>query len=66
MPLVYSLLKKSDIKANYGIPISTLDRWIKSGQWIKPMKIGGTPFWRKSDIEQFLQNLADTAKGGAC
>ena len=58
------LLKKSDIKANYGIPVSTLDRWIRSNQWIKPMKIGNTPLWRKSDVEQFLENLAEEANGG--
>lgn len=66
MPFIYSLLRKADIKAEYGIPVSTLNRWIKSGDWPKPIKLGGTPLWRKIDVERFLEYLADEAnEGGA-
>ena len=61
MPCFYSLLRKSDISADYGIPISTLNRWIKSGKWPKPIKLGSTPFWRKADVEKFLTSLAEMA-----
>ena len=53
-----ALLRKSDIKSEYGIPKSTLNRWVALGLWPTPLKIGGTTLWRRGDVEQFLEAQA--------
>jgi predicted DNA-binding transcriptional regulator AlpA len=58
MSLLFSLISKSDIRSEFGISKSTLDRWIKLGLWPKPIKIAGTTLWRRSDIEYFLEQAA--------
>ena len=58
MAFILALLRKSDIKSEYGIPKSTLNRWVAHGLWPTPIKIGGTTLWRRSDVEQFLEAQA--------
>jgi predicted DNA-binding transcriptional regulator AlpA len=58
MAFILALLRKSDIKSEYGIPKSTLNRWVANGLWPTPIKIGGTTLWRRSDVEEFLEAQA--------
>lgn len=55
MTFILALLRKSDINTEYGIPKSTLNRWVANGLWPAPIKIGGTTLWRRGDVEQFLE-----------
>lgn len=66
MAVYLALLRKADIQSEIGIPKSTLNRWIKLGLWPKPIKIAGTTLWRRSDIEDFLEQAAQNSndKGG--
>jgi len=58
MAYLLALLRKADIQSEIGIPKSTLNRWIKLGLWPKPIKIAGTTLWRRSDIDNFLEQAA--------
>lgn len=58
MHLITELLQRTDIRFEYGIATSTLNRWIKLGIWPKPIKLGGKAVWRRIDIEQFLEDKA--------
>ena len=64
MAFALALLRKSDIKSEYGIPKSTLNRWVAHGLWPTPIKIGGTTLWRRSDIEKFLEAQAVSKNAG--
>jgi len=59
-----ALLRKSDLKSEFGIPKSTLNRWVAHGLWPTPIKIGGTTLWRRSDVEQFLEEQATSKNAG--
>jgi predicted DNA-binding transcriptional regulator AlpA len=58
MHSITELIQRTDIRNEYGIPTSTLNRWIKQGVWPKPIKLGGKSLWRRIDIEQFLEKKA--------
>ncbi|MBU3558739.1 AlpA family phage regulatory protein [Polynucleobacter sp. Nonnen-W13] len=62
MSLLFSLISKSDIRSEFGISKSTLDRWIKLHLWPKPIRIGGTALWRRADIENFLERAAQDSR----
>jgi predicted DNA-binding transcriptional regulator AlpA len=62
MHLITELIQRAQIRSEYGIPTSTLNRWIKLGIWPKPIKLGGKSVWRRIDIEQFLETKAGGAK----
>ena len=55
MHLITELIQRTHIRSEYGIPTSTLNRWVKLGIWPKPIKLGGKSVWRRIDIEQFLE-----------
>jgi len=59
-----ALLRKSDIKLEFGIPKSTLNRWVTNGLWPTPIKIGGTTLWQRSDVEEFLEIQATNKNTG--
>jgi len=61
MAHLLALLRKADIQSEIGIPKSTLNRWIKLGFWPKPIRIAGTTLWRRSDIEEFLNQAAQAS-----
>lgn len=61
MTHLFSLISKSDIRTEFCISTSTLNRWIKLGLWPKPIKIAGSTLWRRSDVEEFLDHLASTS-----
>ena len=52
------LIQRTDIRNEYRIPTSTLNRWVKQGIWPKPIKLGGKTLWRRIDLEQFLEKKA--------
>lgn len=64
MAILLALLRKADIHSEFGIPKSTLNRWIKLGHWPKPIKIAGTTLWRRSDIEAFLEQSSNKSQRG--
>lgn len=64
MSLLLSLISKSDIRTEFGISKSTLNRWIKLGLWPKPIRIAGTSLWRRSDIDAFLEQAANESADG--
>ncbi len=53
------LLNDKEVAQLIGCGASTIWRWVKAGQFPQPIKICGVTRWRKSDIEQFIDNAGE-------
>lgn len=52
-----TVLRKIVVAQRLGVSVWTLDRWVKSGQFPKPIYLtpGSPAVWRVRDIEAFLE-----------
>ncbi|MFC6154050.1 helix-turn-helix transcriptional regulator [Nocardioides yefusunii] len=48
------LLRIEDVAALTGIPVNTWRTWIASKKGPQPAKLGGRLFWRRSQIDRWL------------
>lgn len=62
-----------DIMNKFKISKPTLWAWVKNGEFLKPIRIGGRNFWKVSEVEQYINNLQEQQKeekgldkGGKC
>jgi prophage regulatory protein len=44
--------------------ISTLYRWMESGRFPRPVKVGGSVRWVKAECEAVLRDLVDARRAG--
>lgn len=49
------LLPTGEVKRRVPLSDATLWRWIKAGEFPKPMKIVGKNFWRADEINQWIE-----------
>jgi excisionase family DNA binding protein len=53
------LLTVAEIAAELKLGTSTIWRRVSRGDFPKPIKIGGSTRWHRSDVEAFVQSLSD-------
>lgn len=52
-------LTEAEVAARFNISTDSIRRWIRNGQFPKPVRIGkGTSRWRLADIEAYEADLA--------
>jgi predicted DNA-binding transcriptional regulator AlpA len=54
------LLTRSDLQRLLRLSDRTIRRLVSSGEFPRPIKLGGTHRWRREDIRAFLDRLAET------
>lgn len=58
------LLRRQDVEGLVGLKHSALYRWMKTGDFPRPVRLGGRAVrWRLSDIEDWMDRLHTTKKG---
>ena len=59
------ILRTDDVLELLAVSRTTLNRWIKEGQFPKPFKIGGPKGravgWYESDVEEYLKQRREEA-----
>jgi predicted DNA-binding transcriptional regulator AlpA len=56
------LLDYKDLEKLLGVRRRTIERWVASGRFPRPMKVGGTDRWRQSTVLAHLDRLEAEAR----
>ena len=58
------LLRRQDVEGLVGLKHSALYRWMKTGDFPCPVRLGARAVrWRQSDVQEWMDGLQTTKKG---
>ena len=57
-------LRRQDVEGLVGLKHSALYRWMKTGDFPRPVRLGARAVrWRQSDVQEWMDGLQTTKKG---